>query len=131
MPSSKKKKDDYDRFAGEVAMDYFADADHRKEFSSRLARGGFGGDAVDTEAFQRDLPSLQKIEAMRKSAIKERDQAFKELERAFSVRHPQQRMPLSMAASRNLYNEMREEKELRRQERLLEKSKKAAQNGDA
>lgn len=131
VPASKKEKDDYDRFAKEVAMDYFADPDHRKEFSSRLVRGGFGSDAVDTEAFQRALPSLQKIEAMRKSAIKERDQAFKELERAYSARHPEQRMPLSTAASRNLYNEMREEKELARQERLLEESKKAAQNGDA
>lgn len=131
VPSNKKEKDDYDRFAKEVAMDYFADSDHRKEFGSRLVRGGFGDDAVDTQAFQLALPSLQKIEAMRKSAIKERDRALKELERSYAARSPDQRLPLSAAALRNLRNEIRAEKELERQERLLEEIKKAAEGGDA
>lgn len=131
VPSNKKEKDDYDRFAKEVAMDYFADSGHRKEFSSRLVRGGFGDDAVDTQAFQLALPSLQKIEARRKSAIKERDRALKELERSYAARSPDQRLPLSAAALRNLRNEIRAEKELERQERLREESKKAAEGGDA
>ncbi|PWE80781.1 hypothetical protein XF30_32215 [Bradyrhizobium sp. SUTN9-2] len=131
VPSCRKEKDDYDRLAKEVAMDYFADPDHRREFSSRLVRGGFGDEAVDTQAFQLALPSLQKIEAMRKSAIKERDRALKELERSYAARSPDQRLPLSAAALRNLRNEIRAEKELERQERLREESKKAAEGGDA
>ena len=130
VPSSKKEKDEYDRFAKEVAMDYFASPNHRQKFSSSLERGGFGADAVDTEAFQRSLPGLGKIETMRKAAIRERDQALKELERAYSSRDPEQRMPLSVAAMRNIYNEMREEKKLVWQERMQEESKKAAQDGD-
>ncbi|MDH2343451.1 hypothetical protein [Bradyrhizobium sp. SSUT77] len=130
VPSSKKEKDEHDRFAKEVAMDYFASPDHRQKFSSSLERGGFGADAVDTEAFQRSLPGLGKIETMRKAAIRERDQALKELERAYSSRDPEQRMPLSLAAMRNFFDEMREEKKLERQERMLEESKKAAQDGD-
>ncbi|KYG98112.1 hypothetical protein [Bradyrhizobium sp. DOA1] len=131
VPSCRKEKDDYDRLAKEVAMDYFADPDHCKEFSAKLVRGGFGDDAVDTQAFQLALPSLQKVEGMRKSAIKERDQALKELERSYAARSPDQRLPLSAAALRNFRNEMREDKELERQERLREESKEAAEGGDA
>lgn len=126
VPTSKKEKDEHECAAKEEAMDYFADSDRRDKFSEQLVRGGFGADAVDTEAFQRSLPSLGKIEVMRKAAIRERDQALKTLERAYSSRDPEQRMPLSIAACRNLHNQMREEKKL-----VLEEAKKADQNGDA
>lgn len=126
VPTSKKEKDEHERAAKEEAMDYFADSDRRDKFSKQLVRGGFGAEAVDTEAFQRSLPSLGKIEVMRKAAIRERDQALKTLERAYSSRDPEQRMPLSISACRNLHNQMREEKKL-----VLEEAKKAAQNGDA
>ena len=131
VPSSKKEKEDCHREAKEIAKDYFSHPGHRTEFSLRLERGGFGADAVVSEALQRALPSLGKIEAMRKAAIKERDQALKELERAYSSRDPHQRMPLSTAAQRNFYNQVREDKELERQERLSEEAKKVTRDGDA
>jgi hypothetical protein len=131
VPSSKKDKEDLERHAKEGAMDYFADPDYRNDFDSRLERGGFGADAVETEGFKRSTPSLTALERMRKSAIKERDQALKELKQAYSARDPEQRMPLSSAAERRFINEVREDKELARQERLLEQSQKAALDGDA
>jgi len=131
VPSSKKDREDLMRDAKESAMDYFANPDHRKKFDAELDRGGFGAEAVETEAFKRAMPALSATERMRKSAMKERDQALKELKQAYSSRHPDQRMPLSRSAEWRFFKEVEEDKKLAREERLLEEAKKAAQNGDA
>jgi hypothetical protein len=131
VPSSKKDTDDLKRHAKEGAMDYFTDPDYQKGFSSKLERGGFGEEAIATEAFQRAMPSLGMIERMRKSALKERDHALKQLEQAYSSRDPNAQMPLSSAALTHIFNEERLDRQLARQEREAELAKKAAQDGDA
>lgn len=131
VPASRKEMDDLKRHAKEGAMDYFTDPDYQKNFSSKLERGGFGEEAIATEAFQRAIPSIGMIERMRKSALKERDHALKQLEQAYSSRDPDQPMPISVAARMHIMNEERLDRELARQEREAELAKKAAQDGDA
>ena len=130
VPSSKKAKHELKRHAKEKAMDYFADPDYRKDFASQLNRGGFSVDSVQVEAFQLAIPSLTQIERMRKSANRELDEACKQLDRAYASRNPDQRMPLSMAAERNFYLQVQADKELARQERELERAKKATEDGN-
>jgi hypothetical protein len=131
VPSSKQAKRDLEAAAKEAAMDYFADPDHRKKLDACFVNWGFGTDAVAGEAFVRALPSLKEVARMKKDAMKQRDNALKQLDLAYDRRHPEQQMPPSMSAQRNFYREVKEDMELAKQERELEKAKQAAGHGDA
>ncbi|MGL9621328.1 hypothetical protein QRQ56_25245 [Bradyrhizobium sp. U531] len=130
VPPTKKYKEDLERHAKEGAMDYFADPAYRTKFIESLERGGLGAEAVEAEAFRRAIPSLAVTERMRKSAIKEYEQALKVLKEAYALRDPEERMPLSASAERRFWKEVAEDRKLVREERLLKESQKAAENGE-
>jgi hypothetical protein len=130
VPSSKKEKHEHKRHAKEGAMDYFADPDYRKDFDSQLKRGGFSANAVQAEAFERAITSLKEIDRMKNWADKELTKACEQLDRAYASRNPEQRMPLSLSATRNFNLQVKRDRELEKEERELERAKESDQNGN-